>query len=139
MHGIIKGIILDNKNYRSTRAWEVLKMRNDPWSLEIHNSNSLVFAEAGLRADQYHDENHYKLELEKIFYRNWIYACHTSQLPKMGRPIKFNICNQNFILFRNSRNNFSAFLDVVRQRSSRLWTEDRGYVNSKLLKCPYHQ
>ena len=91
-------------------------MHNDRGSLEINNSNSLVFAEAGLRADQYLDENHYKLELEKIFYRNWIYACHTNQVPTKGQFLTFSIGDKNIILLRNSSDKFSAFLNVCRHR-----------------------
>ena len=114
-------------------------MHNDRGSLEINNSNSLVFAEAGLRADQYLDENHYKLELEKIFYRNWIYACHTNQIPTKGQFLTFSIGDKNIILLRNSRDKFSAFLNVCRHRGSRLCTKEKGHINSKLLTCPYHQ
>ena len=114
-------------------------MYSDRGSLENNNSNSLVFAEAGLRAEQYLDENHFKLELEKIFYRNWIYACHTNQIPKKGQFLTFNVGDKNIIILRNSSDKFSAFLNVCRHRGSRLCTEERGHIKSKLLKCPYHQ
>ena len=114
-------------------------MHKDHGSLEINNSNSLVFAEAGLRADQYLDENHYKLELEKIFYRNWIYACHTNQIPTKGQFLTFSIGDKNIILLRNSSDKFSAFLNVCRHRGSRLCTKEKGHIKSKLLTCPYHQ
>ena len=114
-------------------------MHSDRGSPENNNSNSLVFVEAGFTAYQYLDQNHFKLELEKIFYQNWIYACHTNQLTKKGQFFTFNIGDKNIILLRNSNNKFSAFLNVCRHRGSRLCNEERGVIKSKLLKCPYHQ
>ena len=42
--------------------------------------NGLTELTEGLAADAYFDPRHYGRELQRIWYRNWIYACRSSEL-----------------------------------------------------------
>ena len=49
----------------------------------------------------YLDEDIYAAEKEAIFYRNWWYAGHQSQLQQPGCYLTVDICGQNMIVIRD--------------------------------------
>ena len=114
-------------------------MRKSSHSPKVCQSNALEFVEAGLPTNQYTDPSHYQDELEKIFFKKWIYVCHANALKRERQYITVSIGSKNIIVLRNSNKNLSAFLNVCRHRGSMLCSHESGQLRSNLLKCPYHQ
>ncbi len=77
------------------------------------------------------------LEREKdaIFYRNWWYAGHHSQLPDPGCYLTVQICEQNVIVIRDKGGEIRAFYNVCQHRGHELLF---GSGKVRTITCPYH-
>lgn len=84
----------------------------------------------------YNDEEIYRLELERIFLRNWIFLAHESEIPKVGDYVQRSIGQDSFIVVRDNQGKIQVHLDVCRHRGARLCVGDRG--NTEVFRCPYH-
>jgi Rieske 2Fe-2S family protein len=78
----------------------------------------------------------YQRDLDVIFYRNWIYAGHVSQLPKPGCYFLMEPGEESIIVVRDGARGVRAFANVCRHRGSRICTAEAGKV--KAFVCPYH-
>ncbi|MXZ81663.1 MAG: aromatic ring-hydroxylating dioxygenase subunit alpha [Gammaproteobacteria bacterium] len=83
----------------------------------------------------YTDLSLYELERENIFYRNWIYVGHVSQLRRPGDYLTATIHDQNTFVIRGRSGELNAFYNVCAHRGHEL-LDGRGRVN--LIVCPYH-
>lgn len=92
------------------------------------------FAES-LPAYYYYSNDHYQIEFNKIFKKEWIYILHESQLPEIGSYETFEIGNIPILITRDSTNEIKAFYNVCIHRGHIL-TEGRGRKNT--FVCPYH-
>ena len=92
----------------------------------------------GYSLDQvfYTDPAIYALELERVIYRNWILAGHTSELPAAGDFKVFEVANESAIIVRGDGGELRAFANVCRHRGSLVCLEERG--NTDRFACPYH-
>jgi len=84
----------------------------------------------------YYDEAVYADELEKIFYRNWQYVCHISQLKTPGRYVVRDIGSQSVVVLRDTHGEIRGFHNVCQHRAHRL-LEGEGQVRESIT-CPYH-
>ena len=84
----------------------------------------------------YTDPEIYQRDLQKIFFSDWIYVCHTSQIPNVGDCFTFDIDSESIIVTRNEQMQINAFVNVCRHRGSRIC--EAGKTSSKRLICPYH-
>ena len=84
----------------------------------------------------YTDPDIYKLELERIVYRNWILAGHQSELPTTGDFKVFRVAGESAIIVRSDDGTIKAFANVCRHRGSVVCLESRG--NTRKFVCPYH-
>jgi 3-phenylpropionate/trans-cinnamate dioxygenase alpha subunit len=82
------------------------------------------------------DENIYKLELEKIFSRCWIFVTHESLLKNEGDYITSYIGEDPIIAVKDTSDKIRVFLNMCRHRGMKICREDIG--NTKFFKCPYH-
>ena len=88
-----------------------------------------------LPAHYYFDESIYKRELEAIFFRNWNYAGHVSQLAEPGSYVTTMVGNQNILVIRGQDSELRAFHNVCSHRAHELL---KGCGKAKLITCPYH-
>jgi len=84
----------------------------------------------------YHDSSIYRTELENIFLKHWIYAGHTSEIPKVGDFLTFEFDTESIIIVRSEQKTIKAHINVCRHRGSRICLETSG--SKKLFVCPYH-
>jgi len=84
----------------------------------------------------YIDPDIYELELEKVVYRNWILAGHTSQWPGIGDFRVFNVDKESAIIVRGNNGKLKGFANVCRHRGSLVCLEQTGHVEK--FQCPYH-
>jgi len=85
----------------------------------------------------YHDPQLYDEELEKIFYRSWLYVCREEDLPGPGSFVVRSIGRESVIIVRDEELKVHAFYNVCRHRGSRLLKEERG-TGLKNIRCSYH-
>lgn len=85
----------------------------------------------------YTDPDFYKLDLEAIFYRDWLFVGHDCELPKAGSYMTVQIGAYPVIILRDSQGAIRAFHNSCRHRGSRICAAEKG-TTAKLV-CPYHQ
>jgi phenylpropionate dioxygenase-like ring-hydroxylating dioxygenase large terminal subunit len=83
----------------------------------------------------YYDEAIYREELEKIFYRSWLYVCHVEKVRNPGDYTTFQIGDQNVFVIRGKDGVLRGFYNVCQHRGHELL---KGTGNSKIITCPYH-
>lgn len=83
----------------------------------------------------YLEESVYNAEQEAIFYKNWWYCGHVSQLQKTGDFITTNIDSQNLFIVRDKSGELKAFYNVCQHRGHELVA---GSGNQAVIVCPYH-
>jgi Rieske 2Fe-2S family protein len=86
----------------------------------------------------YHSQEIYEEELEKIFYKFWIYACRAEEIPAVGDYKLIEIGDESLILVRDKNDEIKAHFNVCRHRGTQLCTEPKGSFKSKSIQCPYH-
>ncbi|WP_217645510.1 aromatic ring-hydroxylating oxygenase subunit alpha [Oceanisphaera psychrotolerans] len=85
----------------------------------------------------YHDAGVYQQDLEQIWYKEWIFAGHSFEIPKAGNYLTLQIGSYPVVIVRDNNGDVRAFHNSCRHRGSRLCTGDKGKV-AKLV-CPYHR
>jgi choline monooxygenase len=84
----------------------------------------------------YYDPAIFEREKEKIFYKNWQFFAHTSQLREPGDYIAKTIIDQDIIVVRGQDMKLRAFYNVCPHRGATLI--DNGAGNRKTFVCTYH-
>jgi Rieske 2Fe-2S family protein len=92
----------------------------------------------GYSLDQrfYTDPAIYELELERLIYRNWVFAGHVSQLPEPGDFKVLQVAGESAIIVRGADGDLKAFANVCRHRGSLVCLEEHGHADR--FTCPYH-
>jgi glycine betaine catabolism A len=91
----------------------------------------------GLPREFYTDQAIYQLDLDLIYYREWLFAAHTAELPTTGSYVTLQIGAYPVLLVRAADGVIRAFINSCRHRGSRLCPSARG--TAPKLVCPYHQ
>ena len=93
-------------------------------------------AERSLPGVLYRDPQIYESELERIFFKSWLYVGHMSQVPERGDYFLFEIAGESVILVRDGEGQVNALLNVCRHRGSRICDAAAGRASR--LVCRYH-
>ena len=107
----------------------------DPTTGEFSGLKQL---QASLPSRWYYDPLQYERELERIWYRNWVYLGRASTLPETGSFRTFTLGTQPILLVRNEGGELRAFLNTCRHRGSQLCQEEHGRFATRTITCPYH-
>jgi len=83
----------------------------------------------------YTDSEIYELEKESIFYRNWCYVGHASQLLTAGEFITVKIHEQSVFVIKTKSGELKAFYNVCLHRGHELLS---GEGKTNIIVCPYH-
>lgn len=86
--------------------------------------------------ERYHDKAFAAAEWEKVFARNWLIACPSSDVREPGDFAKFDIGPESFIIVRGDDGALHAHYNVCPHRGSRLVLADYGSMTS--FTCPFH-
>jgi len=84
----------------------------------------------------YTDADIYERDISEIYLKSWLYAGHSSEIPKVGDYFLFEFAGESVIIIRSAEDKINALLNVCRHRGSRVCLEDRGCA--KKLVCRYH-
>jgi phenylpropionate dioxygenase-like ring-hydroxylating dioxygenase large terminal subunit len=84
----------------------------------------------------YGDPQIYQLELERIFYRSWLFVAHESEIPAPGDYVLRSISDGKWIIARDGAGQVHALYDSCRHRGTGVCQADKG--NAGTFRCPYH-
>lgn len=90
-----------------------------------------------LPSDFYLESWFYERELEQIFFKDWIFAGHTCEIPNPGDFLTLELERESVIISRSTDKSVHAFYNNCRHRGTRVCSETRG--NAQHFVCPYHQ
>lgn len=85
----------------------------------------------------YSDPDIFDLDLERIFYRDWLFAIPACEIPKTGNYVTHKIGAYRIVIVRGADGVIRAFHNTCRHRGSVLCTATKG--SAPKLVCPYHQ
>ena len=83
----------------------------------------------------YHDPTFYRLEVERIFRKRWIFVGHEDRVPRTGAYATLDSAGTPIALIRGEDGVVRAFANSCRHRGAELLT---GEGNCKRVVCPYH-
>ncbi|HEV2981716.1 MAG TPA: aromatic ring-hydroxylating dioxygenase subunit alpha [Solirubrobacteraceae bacterium] len=84
----------------------------------------------------YTDPAVYESELERIWYRTWVYVGHVSEVPEPNDYVLKSIGPQPVIMSRDKQGQIHLLLNRCAHRANLVCDAERG--NSSAFRCPYH-
>lgn len=84
----------------------------------------------------YTDPQIFAEELERVWYRTWVYVGHESEVPQPGDYVRKNIGPQDLVMTRDRDGQVHLLLNRCAHRANLVCEDDRG--NSNSFRCPYH-
>lgn len=84
----------------------------------------------------YSDPEVYRREVERIFERNWLFACHESEVAETGDYISTHLGGSPILVTRDSDGELRAFFNVCRHRGCKVVLDEAGHASA--FRCPYH-
>ena len=100
--------------------------------------NGLTELTPGLSAEAYFDPRRYERELQRIWFRNWLYVGRSSEVAAKRAFRTFEIGDQRILLVRGDDGVLRGFHNTCRHRGALLCTESHGVLRSAAIVCPYH-
>lgn len=99
--------------------------------------NTSSAALKALRGEYYVSEDWHQADLDVIFYKQWLFAGHSTEIPKKGDFFTFSVGTENVIVTRQADGTLKAFNNICRHRGARVCLEGKGSVG-RTFTCPYH-
>ncbi|MEO9276127.1 aromatic ring-hydroxylating dioxygenase subunit alpha [Marinomonas sp. 5E14-1] len=90
-----------------------------------------------LDAPLYNDPHMFRIDMEEVFQKEWLFVGMTSEIPKKGDYMTVEVGQNPVLVIRDAEGNVNAFHNTCSHRGSLICTEHRGKVAN--LVCPYHQ
>ncbi|OBQ62024.1 MULTISPECIES: aromatic ring-hydroxylating oxygenase subunit alpha [Mesorhizobium] len=109
-----------------------------PIASERDPYNGLTQTEPTLPSSAYWDAAAYQLDLDAIWYKNWLLVCREADLAQPLAFRRFRIGTQDIIVLRDDTGALRAFHNTCRHRGSQLCQESEGRLKARLITCPYH-
>jgi len=78
----------------------------------------------------------YKLELERVFNRSWLFVAHESEIPRPGDFVTRRMGSERVIVSRGTDGEVHVMLNACRHRLRPVCLEDAGQTAH--FGCPYH-
>ena len=106
--------------------------------LDTLSYNGLTEHTEGLPADAYYDPRQYERELQRIWYRNWVYVGRSSDVERHRAFRTFELGDQKILLVRDDQGLLQGFHNTCRHRGAALCRESEGMLRAGTIICPYH-
>jgi phenylpropionate dioxygenase-like ring-hydroxylating dioxygenase large terminal subunit len=84
----------------------------------------------------YTDQDIFVEELERIWYRSWVYVGHVSEIAQPNDYVRKSIGPQDIIMTRSRDGEVHLLLNRCAHRGNQVCVDARG--NSSTFRCPYH-
>src|SRR5579871_6774754 len=88
-----------------------------------------------LHQDFYCKQEEYQVDLEMIWYRDWLFVGHDCEVSNPGDYMTVQIGEYPVVVVRDRNGGLNAFHNSCRHRGSRICSEKHG--NAPRLVCPY--
>jgi Rieske 2Fe-2S family protein len=85
----------------------------------------------------YSDEAVYRLDIERVWRRGWLFAGHCCEIPQPGDYLTVELDTDSLVLLRGDDGEIRGFHNLCRHRGSILCQQASGHLNK--IVCPYHQ
>ena len=85
----------------------------------------------------YNDPHMFKVDMEEVFQKEWIFVGMSCEVPAKGDYITVDVGQNSVLIVRDAEGKVSAFHNVCRHRGSKLCDGKKGKVAN--LVCAYHQ
>ncbi|MBV9600847.1 MAG: aromatic ring-hydroxylating dioxygenase subunit alpha [Chloroflexi bacterium] len=105
-------------------------------ALETTLRDRVVPEQGRIPAFIFSDPTIYRVELERIFQRVWLFVAHVSEVPQRGDYVKRNMGEQTVIVAHGEDDMVRVFLNYCRHRGMELCRSELG--NTSHFRCPYH-
>ncbi|MHC5260469.1 aromatic ring-hydroxylating oxygenase subunit alpha [Streptomyces sp. UC4497] len=89
-----------------------------------------------LEAPFYVSDAFFRLDVDAVFARSWIFAAAEAELPEPGDYITLTLGPYSVIVVRDDDEEVRAFHNVCRHRGARILNDERGSVGN--IVCGYH-
>jgi Rieske 2Fe-2S family protein len=83
------------------------------------------------------DPGIYRLDLERIWRRGWLFAGHSCQVKGPGDFFTFDVDTDSLVVVRGDDGRLNALHNTCRHRGMRVCQAEAGRVRA--FVCPYHQ
>jgi len=101
------------------------------------NVQGLIDVEKCEQKRQIHvDDELYRLELQRIFSRCWLFLTHESEIPNAGDFFSTYMGEDSVIVVRGQDGGVRAFINSCTHRGARVCHAESG--NTRAFVCPYH-
>lgn len=100
--------------------------------------NGLKRLEHTLPSPWYYDPAQYERELDRVWYRSWVYLCRAATLPQARSYRTFTLGTQPIVLVRDEDGGIRAFYNTCRHRGAALCQGAEGRIPAGGITCPYH-
>lgn len=97
---------------------------------------SALVKEDRVHGSVYTDPTIFEEELDKIFYRGWVYVGHASEIPQPGDFRVTTIGRQSVIMVRDDEGQVQLLMNRCTHRANAVCQVERG--NAKKFRCAYH-
>ena len=88
-----------------------------------------------LAARYYTDPQVFAIECAGLLSRTWQFACHTSQVARVGEYATFEIAGESLFAIRGRDERIRVFYNVCQHRAHQLVS---GTGTARVVVCPYH-
>lgn len=114
---------------------------NAKHNIKTQSGKPLIDYSQLIEADRIHGsvytrEDIFDDEMQKIFYGNWVFVGHDSEIPNQGDYITRQIGLESVIMLRNNQDEIRVLLNRCPHRGNSICPKTKG--NNKFLKCLYH-
>jgi dibenzofuran dioxygenase subunit alpha len=116
-----------------------LDARQNPpgaWLMKPQEIRALVTSDGLVSRRIFVDAEIYRLELERIFTRCWLYLGHESQLPHPGDYFTTYMGEDPVLIWKSHDGHVGAYLNSCLHRGTKLCNADAG--NTRMIVCPFH-
>ena len=86
--------------------------------------------------DMFTEPELFDLEMELIFEKNWIYACHESEIPNKHDFLTMRAGRQPMIITRDGEGGLNALINACQHRGTTLTRVGKG--NQSTFTCSFH-
>ncbi len=90
-----------------------------------------------LPRELYTDPAVFRMDLDRIWYKRWLFAIPACEIPKAGNYVVHNVADYTVIIVRGDDGAIRAFHNTCRHRGSVLCKGEKG--SRPKIVCPYHQ
>ncbi len=126
------GITVNQHDLINIQHLDLPHARNEMYRLLAARSSRL-----SLPQPLYNDPYMFKVDMQEVFEKEWIFAGMSCEVPARGDYITVDIGQNSILIVRDAQGEINAFHNVCRHRGSKLCDSHKGKVAN--LVCPYHQ